>query len=240
MASQVSVTLRVVDQFTQKMDQMAEASERAQDKIVNFGEASNAAMDKVTNSANRVSSSMEQAAGKTEDISGSSARAQEAFENQASTADKCAEEVNKYGEEVEDAADKSEDFGEKGSQSAMDLGNALVAAGIVMALHAIAEAYNECDAAADEFEVSMAKVSTIADETSMSLGQMQSSILDLSSKTGVAASDLAEAAYGAISASVDTANAVQFVEQFDHLFRRVNAALCSGLADLVADGIQDH
>ncbi len=217
MASQVSVTLRVVDQFTQKMDQMAEASERAQGKIVNFGEASNAAMDKVTTSANRVSSSMEQAAGKTDDISGSSARAQEAFEAQASTADKCAEEVNKYGEEVEDATDKSEDFGEKGSQSAMDLGNALVAAGIVMALHAIAEAYNECDAAADEFEVSMAKVSTIADETSVSLGQMKSSILDLSSKTGVAASDLSEAAYGAISASVDTANAVQFVEQANAL-----------------------
>ena len=217
MASQVSVTLRVVDQFTQKMNQMAEASERAQDKIVNFGEVSNAAMDKVTNSANRVSSSMEQAAGKTEDISGSSARAQEAFENQASTADKCAEEVNKYGEEVEDAADKSEDFGEKGSQSAMDLGNALVAAGIVMALHAIAEAYNECDAAADEFEVSTAKVSTIADETSMSLGQMRGSILELSDKTGVAASDLADATYGAISASVDTANAVQFVEQANAL-----------------------
>ena len=217
MASQVSVTLRMVDQFSQKMDAMAESSEKAQDRIVNFGEYSNAAMDKVTNSANRVSSSMENAANKTEDITGSSSRAQEAFENQASTADKCAEEVDKYGEEVEDATEKSEDFGIKGSEAAINLGNALVAAGIVVALNAIAAAYKECDEAADQFEVSMAKVSTIADETALSLGEMQSQITDLSNQTGVAASDLAEAAYGAISASVDTANAVQFVEQANAL-----------------------
>lgn len=60
------------------------------------------------------------------------------------------------------------------------------------------------------FETSMAKVATIADETSVPIETMRESILGLSNDTGQAAGDLAEATYQAISAGVDTARAVDF------------------------------
>lgn len=65
---------------------------------------------------------------------------------------------------------------------------------------------------AAEFEDAMAKVQTIADTTSVPMEDLENSILDLSDETGIAASDIAEAVYNAISAGQDTANAVGFVE----------------------------
>lgn len=68
-----------------------------------------------------------------------------------------------------------------------------------------------------EFEKSMAQVSTIADPTKKSIESIKDEIVDLSNKTGMAASDLAEATYQAISASVDTADAVGFVQEASKL-----------------------
>lgn len=62
-----------------------------------------------------------------------------------------------------------------------------------------------------DFEDSMAKVSTIADTTKVPISQLKEGILDLSSETGESASELNEALYQAISASVDTADAVDFL-----------------------------
>lgn len=70
-----------------------------------------------------------------------------------------------------------------------------------------------CLKMATDFETSMAKVSTIADETVVSLGDMEEAVLELSNKTGIAATDVANNVYDAISAGVDTANAVGFVEK---------------------------
>lgn len=65
---------------------------------------------------------------------------------------------------------------------------------------------------ASDFETSMAKVSTIADDSVVSYDDMRAAILKLSDDTGVAATDIAENVYQAISAGQDTANAVKFVE----------------------------
>lgn len=65
---------------------------------------------------------------------------------------------------------------------------------------------------ATEFEDAMAKVSTIADSTQVPIDALQSAIIDLSNKTGVAAADIAENVYNAISAGQKTADAVSFVE----------------------------
>ena len=62
-----------------------------------------------------------------------------------------------------------------------------------------------------EYETSLTKVSTIADTSKVSIEQLSDGILELSNKTGRAATDLNEALYQAISASVDTADAVDFV-----------------------------
>ena len=66
---------------------------------------------------------------------------------------------------------------------------------------------------ASDFETGMAKVATIMDKSVMSTEQMGSRLLDLSNQTGVAVTDLTEAAYQAQSASVDTAHTVDFVGQ---------------------------
>jgi hypothetical protein len=78
---------------------------------------------------------------------------------------------------------------------------------------------------ASDFETSMAKVSTIADESVMSIGDMSSAVVDMSNETGIAATDIAESVYSAISAGQDTADAVQFVGSATKLAK-------SGFADV--------
>lgn len=68
-------------------------------------------------------------------------------------------------------------------------------------------------AASITFEDSMAKVSTIADETEVSYDDMKKSIIDLSNQTGISANDIADNVYNAISAGQSTANAVGFVTE---------------------------
>lgn len=67
------------------------------------------------------------------------------------------------------------------------------------------------------FETSLAKVTTIADTSKMSTQQLSDQITAMSSKMGVAASDIAEATYQAISAGQDTSNAVAFAGQASKL-----------------------
>ena len=68
-----------------------------------------------------------------------------------------------------------------------------------------------------KFESAMAKVETIADKTQKPIGDIKTEIIDLSNKTGAAATDIAEATYQAISAGVDTSSAVSFVAQSSKL-----------------------
>ena len=217
MASTISVTLKMIDQMSQRMDSIANSGDKAANNIIQFGDRANQAFDRAISGSEKLSETMQSASAATSDYADKSTKAQEALENQATSADKAAEEVGEFGEESEEAGRQSEEFGDKASKSAMDLGDALVAAGIVVALKEIAAAYFECDDAADEFEASMAKVSTIADESAASLGTIQADIVKLSQDTGQSVTDLSESAYSAISASVDTADAVQFVAQANAL-----------------------
>ena len=63
---------------------------------------------------------------------------------------------------------------------------------------------------ATDFETAMAKVSTIADD-SVPIEDMRKQILQLSNDTGIAASDIAEDVYSAISAGQETGDAIAFV-----------------------------
>lgn len=62
-----------------------------------------------------------------------------------------------------------------------------------------------------EYETSLAKVSTIADTSKVSLADLSKSIISLSDETGESAAGLNEALYSAISAGADTAHAVDLV-----------------------------
>ena len=62
-----------------------------------------------------------------------------------------------------------------------------------------------------DFENAMAKVGTIADASVVPLEVLESAIIGLSNETGVASSDIAESVYNVISATGDTAGAVDLV-----------------------------
>lgn len=70
-----------------------------------------------------------------------------------------------------------------------------------------------------EFQESMAKVGTIADESVVPLAKMQREILQLSNTVGVNANLIAEDVYNAISAGQSTENAVGFVATATKLAR---------------------
>ena len=62
-----------------------------------------------------------------------------------------------------------------------------------------------------DFEDDMAKVSTIMDTNEMSVSDMKDAIIDLSDETGIAAGNVADDVYNAISAGQKTGDAVNFV-----------------------------
>lgn len=65
--------------------------------------------------------------------------------------------------------------------------------------------------AAQEYETAIAKVSTIADAQAVPIDEMSSEIMKLSNTTGIAASQIADDVYNAISAGQQTGDAVNFV-----------------------------
>lgn len=132
-----------------------------------------------------------------------------------------------FNKSVGEAEKKLGKFGKSGSTTSTEIGKAnaaisnldtvLVGAGIAAGLGKIGSAFMECVKAADKFESSLAKIETIADTTDTSMEQIEKSIKSLSKRTGEDANELAESTYQAISASVDTANAVGFVEKANEL-----------------------
>lgn len=79
---------------------------------------------------------------------------------------------------------------------------------------------------AADFNNAIAKLSTIAD-ASVPIGQLKSEIIELSNETGIAATDIAESVYSAISAGQETGDAVNFVRQSTMLAK-------AGFADTAA------
>ena len=84
--------------------------------------------------------------------------------------------------------------------------------GTVGAIGAVAAAlYAGPVQAAQEYETAIAKVSTIADANVVPIEEMSSEIMKLSNTTGIAASQIADDVYNAISAGQQTGDAVNFV-----------------------------
>ena len=117
------------------------------------------------------------------------------------------EEVNtklKTGsEQLEEYADKTQKFGKQmtdaGKKMTTGVTTPITGAGVAAGKLAI------------DFENSMAKVSTIADTTKTPIDDLKTGIMELSNETGQSASELSEAMYQAISASVDTEKSVEFL-----------------------------
>lgn len=111
--------------------------------------------------------------------------------------------MQQAGQSVTDFGKKVEGVGEK----LMPISAATAAAGVASAKMAF------------DFEDSMAKVATIADATEVPLDDLEAAILELSDFTGIAAGEIAQNAYDAISAGQKTGDAVNFVRHATNLAR---------------------
>ena len=116
-----------------------------------------------------------------------------------------------------DAEKSSRSFGSGSSEAVSNLDAALASAGIMAILNETAQAFMECVEAAEQYETALAKISTIADPAQVSMETIKNDITTLSQDTGQSVNDLSESVYQAISASVETADAVDFVRQSNML-----------------------
>ena len=198
---------KAAKQVENALEDVQEAAEDAADAVTDAAEdAGQDAAESVQDAVDNIVESVEEA--------GESAA--EAVEDAMSdVVDSVSDAAKDVGDSASDIGDSIGDGFEEGTDQASTaidaLAQALVAAGVTASVKAITDALMDCTQASMEFETAMAKVGTIADESQKPLGDMRNEILALSSETGKSVGELAEATYQAISASVATESAVDFV-----------------------------
>lgn len=121
------------------------------------------------------------------------------------------------GKDFTTAGKSGTSFGTQVEKSLGGVQDLLVNAGIAVALKETASAFIDCAKAADKYETALAKVSTIADNSEISMSDIKNQISKLSQETGKSVADLSESTYQAISASVKTADAVSFTKDANKL-----------------------
>lgn len=143
-------------------------------------------------------------------------------------------ELKKVEKRIKETGDQSEETGKQGSKI-----GSMISAGCKVAAAALAGVVTEAGGAAlaaykvgSDYETALQKVGTIADAAAKPLQTLSDEIMALSSKTGIAASDIASATYDAISATGDTANAVSIVAQATQLATAGFASTADSLSTL--------
>lgn len=130
----------------------------------------------------------------------------------------CATSIDNFGKKVKEAGNNVEEGsnGLKETNKAYEaLTNTVISSGVKEGFEAVYKAISQCVEAAEQFESSIAKLQTISGESSIST--LSEDILELSSNTGIAASDLANTAYNAISAGTAVSDAVSMAESASKL-----------------------
>jgi len=97
------------------------------------------------------------------------------------------------------------------SSSFSSFGVVLRTAGVIGGLAAIAASFRKLIRLTSEFEMSMAKINTLLDESSPPIKAMSKDILKMSDTYGVATEDMTEGMFQAISAGVDAADSLEFM-----------------------------
>lgn len=145
------------------------------------------------------------------------------LEEASNSTDHCANSIDEYGKkvkkttkEVESASDANKEFANSNkdtSEAVEAFASTMLASGLGEKIKELRETMLDCVEAFAEFEAGLAKIETIADLSHVSMSKIKQEIEELSIETGKSTADLSEAVYQAISAGVDTANAVEFVRQ---------------------------
>ena len=142
-----------------------------------------ASLEKQTEKLNALSGALEEAGVNTDDLTQSSGQ----------LADKIDELKKKQGE----AADKAMTFGDKAGQAFNQVHEAIVAAGIAVALKEIYEYFASCSQASMDFESSITGVAKTTDLTDDELAAMSDSIKELSTEIPATTEEIAAVAEAA-------------------------------------------
>lgn len=227
----LKVTFKAIDEISSKFDEMTRSGERALEAFENTGTAADGALSKVSRTATQTAKSADtatdsvddlssaigdyekatgQAADSAENLSEKTTETEKNLDEAAEAARKASEEVEKFGDKSEESGKQSEESSKKSRDGIKELQGVLASAGIAATLNEIKNGFFDCSEAAAQFETSTAMVATIADTSQKSLSDISKEVRTYSNETGEAASDMAEATYQAISASVNTADAAFF------------------------------
>lgn len=227
----LKVTFKAIDEISSKFDEMTRSGERALEAFENTGTAADGALSKVSRTATQTAKSADtatdsvddlssaigdyekatgQAADSAENLSEKTTETEKNLDEAAEAARKASEEVEKFGDKSEESGKQSEESSKKSRDGIKELQGVLASAGIAATLNEIKNGFFDCSEAAAQFETSTAMVATIADTSQKSLSDISKEVRTYSNETGEAASDMAEATYQAISASVNTADAAAF------------------------------
>ena len=227
----LKVVFKAIDEISSKFNEMTQSGERALEAFENTGTAADGALSKVSRTAAQTAKSTDAAADSVDDLSSAigdyekatgqaanstgilsekTTETEKNLDEAAEAARKASEEVEKFGDKSEETGKQSEESSKKGCDGIKELQGVLASAGIAATLNEIKNGFFDCSEAAAQFETSTAMVATIADTSQKSLSNISKEVRSYSNETGEAASDMAEATYQAISASVNTADAAAF------------------------------
>nr|UWG21244.1 MAG: minor tail protein [Bacteriophage sp.] len=227
----LKVVFKAIDEISSKFNEMTQSGERALEAFENTGTAADGALSKVSRTAAQTAKSTDAAADSVDDLSSAigdyekatgqaanstgilsekTTETEKNLDEAAEAARKASEEVEKFGDKSEETGKQSEESSKKGRDGIKELQGVLASAGIAATLNEIKNGFFDCSEAAAQFETSTAMVATIADTSQKSLSSISKEVRTYSNETGEAASDMAEATYQAISASVNTADAAAF------------------------------
>lgn len=227
----LSAVFKAVDQLSDVLDRMSEAGaaaldrwersagaadealSRAADGAERAGQAASDAADRIESAQDQLdqlSEGADEAADRIDRLNGEVDDAGDHLDDLGDHLDEAGDDLDDFGDDADDAGNDSERFGERASNALQTVSNILASAGIIKGVQELAGAFLEASDAAAAFETATMKVSTIADTNAVSLDTLANGVMDMSLDTGQAVGDLSEALYSALSASVDTANSVQF------------------------------
>lgn len=227
----LKVVFKAIDEISSKFNEMTQSGERALEAFENTGTTADGALSKVSHTAAQTAKSTDAAADSVDDLSSAigdyekatgqaanstgilsekTTETEKNLDEAAEAARKASEEVEKFGDKSEETGKQSEESSKKGRDGIKELQGVLASAGIAATLNEIKNGFFDCSEAAAQFETSTAMVATIEDTSQKSLSSISKEVRSYSNETGEAASDMAEATYQAISASVNTADAAAF------------------------------
>ena len=192
------------DQAREELTVMADAAKKAVDANGEGSAEAQEAADAYNAQAEAVSRAkiqLDEAQASMNSLEQELANCEDKMQDAAGGAQKLGDETEKAKQEADEAAES--------------LKNCAVAAGAIAA--ALIAAGVAAVNASTKFDAAFAQTQTIMDTTKVSVDAMRQDIMDLSATSGMAATDVAEAVYSAISGSVDTADAANFVNQANQL-----------------------